>query len=123
MAAHRGRIRACMLGVGQAFRVYAGLEPRLPMWARQLWLEWAFRLWQEPRRLASRYFVTTTWFIFLLLRQLLCNVLGRSAVSGAAALVPAASRRRRLGWVAAGNALAHSTRQVLRAKSRMVVGV
>lgn len=66
MAAHQGRIRACMLGVGQAFPVYAGLEPRLPAWARRLWLEWAYRLWQEPRRLARRYLVTNTWFVYLL---------------------------------------------------------
>ncbi|WP_226163637.1 WecB/TagA/CpsF family glycosyltransferase [Hymenobacter terricola] len=71
MAAHQGRIRACMLGVGQAFPVYAGLEPRLPAWARQLWLEWAYRLWQEPRRLARRYLVTNTWFLCLLARAVL----------------------------------------------------
>ena len=119
MAAHRGRIRACMLGVGQAFRVYAGLEPRLPLWARQLWLEWAFRLWQEPRRLASRYFVTNTWFILLLMRQLLmCKVLRVHAALRPAVAPP---RRRRLAWAAAGNAVAHTTRQLLRTKSRMIL--
>ncbi|MDJ0367171.1 WecB/TagA/CpsF family glycosyltransferase [Hymenobacter sp. H14-R3] len=71
MAAHQGRIRACMLGVGQAFPVYAGLEPRLPAWARRLWLEWAYRLWQEPRRLARRYLVTNSWFVYLLVRAAL----------------------------------------------------
>ncbi|MBF9236245.1 WecB/TagA/CpsF family glycosyltransferase [Hymenobacter sp. BT683] len=74
MAAHRGQIRACMLGVGQAFRVYAGLEPRLPVWARRLWLEWTYRLWQEPRRLAGRYFVTNTWFVYLLARAALARL-------------------------------------------------
>ncbi|WP_072008595.1 WecB/TagA/CpsF family glycosyltransferase [Hymenobacter sp. IS2118] len=73
MADHRGRVRACMVGVGQAFMVYAGLEPRLPLWARQLWLEWAFRLCLEPRRLARRYFVTNTWFVWLLACQLLAH--------------------------------------------------
>lgn len=71
MAAHQGRIAACMVGLGQAFRVYAGLEPRLPPWARGLWLEWAFRLWQEPRRLARRYLRTNPHFLYLLLRALL----------------------------------------------------
>ncbi|WP_233169222.1 WecB/TagA/CpsF family glycosyltransferase [Hymenobacter sp. BT523] len=71
MAEHRGRVRACMLGVGQAFLVYAGLERRLPEWARGLWLEWAYRLWLEPRRLARRYLVTNTWFVWLLARHLL----------------------------------------------------
>jgi N-acetylglucosaminyldiphosphoundecaprenol N-acetyl-beta-D-mannosaminyltransferase len=76
MAAHQGCIRACMLGVGQAFPVYAGLEPRLPAWARRLWLEWAYRLWQEPRRLARRYLVTNMWFLYLLAPALLARLAG-----------------------------------------------
>ena len=79
MAAHQGRLGACMVGLGQAFRVYAGLEPRLPPWARRLWLEWAFRLWQEPRRLARRYLSTNTRFVVLLARQLLARPWGRAA--------------------------------------------
>lgn len=75
MAVHQGRIRACMLGVGQAFPVYAGLEPRLPAWARRLWLEWAYRLWLEPRRLWRRYLITNTRFMYLLSRR----VVGRRA--------------------------------------------
>ena len=71
MAAHRGKIKACMLGVGQAFPVYAGLEPRLPVWARRLWLEWAYRLWLEPRRLWRRYLITNSYFLFLVARTTL----------------------------------------------------
>ena len=82
MAAHNGRVRACMLGVGQAFRVYAGLEPRLPPWARPLWLEWAFRLWQEPRRLAGRYLRTNPLFVYLLARELLALYIGWPAPFG-----------------------------------------
>ena len=74
MAERKGRIRACMLGVGQAFPVYAGQEPRLPLWARQLWLEWAYRLWQEPRRLGRRYLVTNTRFVYLMARSTLANL-------------------------------------------------
>lgn len=77
MAAHRGRIRACMLGVGQAFPVYAGLERRLPAWARRLWLEWAYRLWLEPRRLWRRYLVTNTRFVYLFTRRALAQLAGR----------------------------------------------
>lgn len=73
MAAHRGTVRACMLGVGQAFLVYAGLEQRLPTWARRLWLEWAYRLWLEPRRLWRRYLVTNSRFLYLMARQLVIN--------------------------------------------------
>jgi N-acetylglucosaminyldiphosphoundecaprenol N-acetyl-beta-D-mannosaminyltransferase len=77
MAAHRGRIRACMLGVGQAFVVYAGLESRLPPWARKLWLEWAYRLWLEPRRLWRRYLFTNTRFLYLIGRRMLAHYAGR----------------------------------------------
>jgi N-acetylglucosaminyldiphosphoundecaprenol N-acetyl-beta-D-mannosaminyltransferase len=69
MAAHRGKVKACMLGVGQAFLVYAGLEQRLPVWARKLWLEWAYRLYLEPRRLWRRYLITNSRFLYLLARQ------------------------------------------------------
>jgi N-acetylglucosaminyldiphosphoundecaprenol N-acetyl-beta-D-mannosaminyltransferase len=74
MAAHQSRIRACMLGVGQAFPVYAGIEPRLPLWARRLWLEWAYRFWQEPRRLGRRYLITNTRFLYLMARSGLENL-------------------------------------------------
>ncbi|RYU75451.1 WecB/TagA/CpsF family glycosyltransferase [Hymenobacter persicinus] len=77
MAEHRGRIRSCMLGVGQAFPVYAGLEPRLPLWARKLWLEWAYRLWLEPRRLWRRYLHTNTRFVYLISRRALAYRVGR----------------------------------------------
>jgi N-acetylglucosaminyldiphosphoundecaprenol N-acetyl-beta-D-mannosaminyltransferase len=71
MAAHRGKINACMLGVGQAFLVYGGIEQRLPVWARRLWLEWAYRLWLEPRRLWRRYLVTNSRFLYLIARKTL----------------------------------------------------
>lgn len=79
MASHQGRIRACMLGVGQAFPVYAGVEKRLPQWARRLWLEWAYRLWLEPRRLWRRYLVTNSQFVYLLTRRTVAHLAGRPA--------------------------------------------
>ncbi|WP_461490687.1 WecB/TagA/CpsF family glycosyltransferase [Pontibacter sp. HJ8] len=71
MADHKGRVNACMLGVGQAYMTYAGLEKRLPKWARDLSLEWTYRLYQEPRRLWKRYLVTNSLFVFLTLKGLL----------------------------------------------------
>lgn len=73
MAAHRGKVKACMLGVGQAFLVYAGMEQRLPAWARRLWLEWAYRLWLEPRRLWRRYLITNSRFLYLMARRTLAG--------------------------------------------------
>lgn len=65
MADHRGKIHGCMLGVGQAFNVYAGLAKRSPLWMQRSSLEWAYRLYQDPRRLWKRYFYTNTCFLIL----------------------------------------------------------
>lgn len=71
MAEHKGKVNACMLGVGQAYMTYAGLEKRLPEWARNMSLEWTYRLWQEPKRLWKRYLVTNSLFVMLSLKFLL----------------------------------------------------
>lgn len=69
MAAHRGKLRGVMLGVGGAFNVYAGQQARSPEWMQKLALEWLFRLLLEPRRLWKRYLVTNSQFIWLFLRS------------------------------------------------------
>jgi N-acetylglucosaminyldiphosphoundecaprenol N-acetyl-beta-D-mannosaminyltransferase len=52
----RPRLRAPLLvGVGAAFDFHAGLIPQAPRWVQRAGLEWAFRLWREPRRLWRRY--------------------------------------------------------------------
>lgn len=71
MAEHKNRVNACMLGVGQAYMTFAGLEKRLPPWARNLSLEWTYRLWQEPKRLWKRYLVTNSLFVMLSARFIL----------------------------------------------------
>lgn len=71
MAEHKGRVKACMLGVGQAYMTFAGLEKRLPKWARDLSLEWTYRLYQEPKRLWKRYLVTNSTFVLLTMKDLL----------------------------------------------------
>lgn len=73
MAEHKGKINSCMLGVGQAFQVFAGKEKRLPKWMRDLSLEWAYRLYLEPGRLWKRYLVTNSFFVFLTLRELVAG--------------------------------------------------
>ncbi|MFD2245468.1 WecB/TagA/CpsF family glycosyltransferase [Pontibacter ruber] len=78
MADHKGRVQACMLGVGQAFLTFAGLEKRLPKWARDLSLEWTYRLYLEPKRLWKRYLVTNSLFVFLTMKELLQQKLKRS---------------------------------------------
>lgn len=71
IAAHRGRVRAVMLGVGAAFDFHAGSVPRAPAWMRNHGLEWLHRLGTEPRRLWKRYLVTNTLFVYHAGRQLL----------------------------------------------------
>jgi len=68
MAEHQPTIKACMLGVGQAFLTYAGLEKRLPPLLRKLPLEWLYRLVLEPRRLFKRYAVTNTRFLWKVMK-------------------------------------------------------
>ena len=55
------------MGVGGAFDVLAGRRERAPRWAQRLGLEWAFRMKQEPRRLARRYLRGNAEFVALLL--------------------------------------------------------
>ena len=53
------------VGVGGSFDVLAGRVRLAPPWMRAAGLEWAFRLAQEPRRLAVRYLRTNLWFLGL----------------------------------------------------------
>lgn len=43
------------MGVGYAFDLLAGKFPLPPKWMTAVGLEWAFRLWHDPKRLAKRY--------------------------------------------------------------------
>jgi N-acetylglucosaminyldiphosphoundecaprenol N-acetyl-beta-D-mannosaminyltransferase len=55
MASHLGRIHApAMIGVGAAFDFHTGNVPWAPRWMRRSGLEWAYRLFAEPRRMWRR---------------------------------------------------------------------
>jgi N-acetylglucosaminyldiphosphoundecaprenol N-acetyl-beta-D-mannosaminyltransferase len=66
MAEHKDKINACMIGVGGAFPVYAGIQKRAPKWMQSFSLEWMYRLCQEPGRLWKRYFYTNSLFLILI---------------------------------------------------------
>jgi len=68
MAENKAKINGCMLGVGYAFNVYAGIAKRSPKWMQRFSLEWVYRLYQEPGRLWKRYFYTNSIFLFLTLK-------------------------------------------------------
>jgi N-acetylglucosaminyldiphosphoundecaprenol N-acetyl-beta-D-mannosaminyltransferase len=59
------------VGVGGSFELLAGVRRRAPGWAQAAGMEWAFRLAQEPRRLAKRYLLGNSIFSFYALRYLL----------------------------------------------------
>jgi N-acetylglucosaminyldiphosphoundecaprenol N-acetyl-beta-D-mannosaminyltransferase len=71
MAQHRDKLNACMLGIGAALPVFAGMQSRAPGWMQEAGLEWLYRLVREPRRLWKRYVSTNSLFIFLLVKALL----------------------------------------------------
>lgn len=81
MADHKGKINACMLGVGQAFLTFTGMEKRLPQWARNLSLEWTYRLWLEPNRLWKRYLFTNTHFLWIVLTKFVKHKIFRVRLS------------------------------------------
>ena len=78
VAAHKGKIRACLLAVGGAFPVYAELQERAPAWMQKYSLEWFHRLMKEPRRLFKRYFVTNSIFLALFLKSFIFSFGGIS---------------------------------------------
>jgi N-acetylglucosaminyldiphosphoundecaprenol N-acetyl-beta-D-mannosaminyltransferase len=58
---------AVALGVGASLDFLAGKYKRAPEWMRRYGLEWAYRLWQEPRRLWRRYLVEGPRFLAIVL--------------------------------------------------------
>lgn len=61
--------KTVLVGVGAAVDVLAGRIPIAPAWMTRVGLEWAFRLRNEPRRLARRYLVDDPRFFLWVLRQ------------------------------------------------------
>lgn len=76
MAAHSKEINAALLGIGAALPVFAGVMSRCPKWLRDNGFEWLYRLFQEPRRLFHRYFISNFYFVALFTKELLLLKLG-----------------------------------------------
>lgn len=53
---------------GGMFKFISGKDPRAPQWMQALCLEWAYRLWREPRRLFWRYFRTNGHAAYLMFK-------------------------------------------------------
>jgi len=71
MSEHKDKVNSCMIGLGGAIEVYAGVKDRAPLWMQKYSLEWLYRLSQDPKRLWKRYFVTNSLFILLFIKQFL----------------------------------------------------
>jgi N-acetylglucosaminyldiphosphoundecaprenol N-acetyl-beta-D-mannosaminyltransferase len=54
---------------GGLFDFLSGKNSRAPDWMQRAGLEWAYRIYLEPRRLAGRYLMTNPHAIFLLLTR------------------------------------------------------
>lgn len=59
------------IGIGGSLDIIAGEFKRAPRFIQRIGLEWAYRLAQEPRRLARRYIIGNALFLFYVLRYLL----------------------------------------------------
>ena len=57
------------IGVGGLFDFYSRRVPRAPAWLREIGMEWAYRLLQEPGRLWRRYLVGNVLFVARVLRS------------------------------------------------------
>jgi N-acetylglucosaminyldiphosphoundecaprenol N-acetyl-beta-D-mannosaminyltransferase len=54
---------------GGLFNFLSGSRPRAPVWMQNVGLEWAWRMWLEPRRLFWRYLTTNPRALYLLFNR------------------------------------------------------
>jgi exopolysaccharide biosynthesis WecB/TagA/CpsF family protein len=54
---------------GGLFNFLSGSRPRAPRWMQRAGLEWAWRIWLEPRRLFWRYLTTNPRALYLLFNK------------------------------------------------------
>lgn len=58
-----------VMGVGGSFDVVSGKVKRAPRWMQNSGLEWAFRIYQEPRRMWKRYLTSNFAFLKMLIQR------------------------------------------------------
>ena len=63
-------IISCHVGnVGAVFDFYARSTPRAPQWWQEHYLEWFYRLLQDPKRMWRRYLIGNNLFIWFILKE------------------------------------------------------
>jgi glycosyltransferase involved in cell wall biosynthesis len=74
--------RGVFFAVGDAFMLLAGRRAFAPSWMQRTGITWAYRLWQEPRRLWRRYTQFNSLFLFYTVRDALLGAPRGRSVSG-----------------------------------------
>jgi N-acetylglucosaminyldiphosphoundecaprenol N-acetyl-beta-D-mannosaminyltransferase len=65
LAEHHDKLKPWVrVGVGGLFDFYSGRFPRAPIWMREIGMEWAWRLLQEPSRMWRRYLIGNPLFLY-----------------------------------------------------------
>lgn len=57
--------------IGASIDFMAGRIKRAPKWMQKFGIEWFYRFIKEPKRMFKRYFINDSYFIILLLRELI----------------------------------------------------
>jgi N-acetylglucosaminyldiphosphoundecaprenol N-acetyl-beta-D-mannosaminyltransferase len=71
LAAHLAEVGVPLgINLGASIDFAAGRIRRAPRWMQRIGLEWAFRLWLEPRRLATRYARNAGFLLRMVARDL-----------------------------------------------------
>lgn len=76
MAAHRGEITAIQLGIGAAFDFVAGNVRQAPTWMQKTYLEWLYRLPQQPKKTVTRMLLLPGFLLLLLVQFISERILG-----------------------------------------------
>ncbi|HLV14585.1 MAG TPA: WecB/TagA/CpsF family glycosyltransferase [Xanthomarina sp.] len=70
---HYLQIKSILFGIGGALPTFVGDVKRAPFFVQKCGFEWLYRLIQEPKRMAKRYFYTNSKFIFLFFKTWVRN--------------------------------------------------
>lgn len=71
MARHKSRITAVQIGVGAAFDFITGSVKQAPLWMQRNYLEWLYRLPQQPRKTIYRMLLAFPFLYYVFRERLL----------------------------------------------------
>jgi exopolysaccharide biosynthesis WecB/TagA/CpsF family protein len=80
------------MGVGGLFDFYSGRIQRAPRWVREIGMEWAYRICQEPGRMWRRYVLGNPLFLYRVWREALRDRADQAPGSMAETFTPSLDR-------------------------------